>query len=792
MSILGLICVLLALVATLLFVLFLFQRRDLRAISELSLSVQRALGGERLPQRIEIDPGHETQLDVQTLGVAINQLLMRAARNTGREKAGPRLFTELGERIHEAVLVHRDVILYANSQFASFIGVDRVNLIDRKLSDLVAPEYADLVAENLRRRLAGAHGAERFEVEMVGLQGQVSLLELTTAQIDFEGSPALLVTGVEVIPTRKLRALASGKVDEKEAAKRAALVAPPLPPPPPPKPPLQVHAMESLAEAVVTTDPDGNLVYMNPAAEKLLGVGKAQALGRPLEEVVGLVDQNDRKLLSEPVREVVAGGANSHAVSRRAVLLGKSSGEERAIELGASALRGDDGELVGAVILLHDVTELRGLHRQMSYQATHDALTGLVNRREFERRLEEAAETARRGEATHMLCYLDLDRFKIVNDSSGHLAGDSMLREVAKILRDAVRDSDTVGRLGGDEFGMLLVGCPLDKARQIADDVCRSIAGYRFVWHDRVFNIGVSIGLIEIGREAGTVEELLAAADSACYVAKKEGAGRVSVYSARDEAIARSTGEIQWLQKLQAALREERFALYYQPIVSAYGGDGDGPSMEVLLRMLDETGQEIPPGDFVAAAERYRLMASVDRRVVHTTLGALTRNAFQLARERSVAINISGQTLGDPLFLEFVVECLDQTGVHPDQVCFEIAESAVVGNIDQARRFVEVLHGMGCKFTIDDFGSGVGSFSSLKTLPLDYLKLDGSFMRNLARDSVSQTMVTAMIKLARTLNFKIIAEQVEDSAALDAARKMGVDFVQGFVIARPARLAIAA
>ena len=407
-------------------------------------------------------------------------------------------------------------------------------------------------------------------------------------------------------------------------------------------------------------------------------------------------------------------------------------------------------------------------------------------------RLIEAVESARRGEATHMLCYLDLDRFKIVNDTSGHLAGDALLREVAKLLREAVRDSDTVARLGGDEFGMLLVGCPLEKARQIADDVCRSVANYRFVWQDRVFNVGVSIGLIEIGREAGTVEQLLAAADSACYVAKKEGAGRVSVYSARDEALARSSGEIQWLQKLQAALKEERFTLYYQPIVAAYGNDVDGPSMEVLLRMLDDNGQEIPPGEFVSAAERYRLMASVDRWVVQTTLVALSRNAFQLARDRSVAMNISAQTLADPLFLEFVVETLDQTGVSPDQVCFEIAESAVVGNIEQARRFVGVLHGMGCKFTIDDFGSGVGSFSSLKSLPLDYLKLDGSFMRNLARDSVNQTMVTAMIKLARTLNFKIIAEQVEDSAALDAARKMGVDYVQGFVIARPERLGVAA
>ena len=793
MSILGLICVLLALVATLLFVLFVFQRRDLRAISELSLTVQRAISGERLPQRIEIENETETQLDVQALGVSINQLLLRAARTTGRERAGPKLFTELGERIHEAVLVHREVILYANSQFASFVGVDRVELIDRRLSDLVAPEYSDLVGENLRRRLSGAHGAERFEVEMVGLQGQVSLLELTTALIDFEGAPALLVTGVEVIPTKKLRALASGKLDEKEAAARAAMVAPPLPVPPPAAPPLQVFAMQSLGEAIVTTDIEGRLAYLNPAAEKLLGVGRAQAVGHLLEEVVGLVDQNDRKHLSDPVKEAIGGGnGNPHNLSRRAVLLGKASGEERAIELAASPLRNESGELAGAVILLHDVTELRGLHRQMSYQATHDALTGLVNRREFERRLDEAIEGARRGDAAHMLCYLDLDRFKIVNDTSGHLAGDSMLREVAKLLREAVRDSDTVARLGGDEFGLLLVGCPLDKARQIADDVCRSIATYGFVWHDRVFNVGVSIGLIEIGREAGSVEQLLAAADSACYVAKKEGAGRVSVYSSRDEALARNSGEFEWLQKLQSAIKDERFALYYQPIVSAYGNETAGPSMEVLLRMIDEAGAEIAPLEFVAAAERYRLMASVDRWVVQTTLVALSRNAFQLARDRSVAINISAQTLGDPLFLEFVVECLDRTGVAPDQVCFEIAESAVIGNMEAARRFVGVLHGMGCKFTIDDFGSGVASFSSLKNLPLDYLKLDGSFMRNLARDSVSQTMVTAMINLARTLNFKIIAEQVEDSAALEVARRMGVDFVQGYVIARPAKLALAA
>ena len=280
---------------------------------------------------------------MQSLGVAVNQLLMRAARFRGAKRPARSLFTELGERIHEAVLVHREVILYANSQFASFVGVDRVDLIDRRLADLVAPEYAELVAENLRRRLAGSHGAERFEVEMVGLQGQLSLLELTTAPIEFEGSPALLVTGVEVIPTRKLRAIASGKIDEKEAAARAALVAPPLPPPPPPPPPLQVFAMQSLAEAIVTTDIEGRLVYLNPAAEKLLGVSRAQAAGRLLEEIVGLIDQNDRKLLADPVKEAMGGGnGNPHNLTRRAVLLGKSSGEERAIEIAASPLR--DGQ----------------------------------------------------------------------------------------------------------------------------------------------------------------------------------------------------------------------------------------------------------------------------------------------------------------------------------------------------------------------------------------------------------------------------------------------------------------
>ena len=773
MSIVGLLCLLFALVASLLLVLYWVQRREIRSVEQLSQQVQRIAIGGRLDGRVDLQ---SDQPEISALTTAVNHLLTRVSATTERDtsRATPKLFAELGDRIHEAVLVHREVILYANRQFATFVGVDRVELVGRKLGDLVPPEYSELVNENIRSRFAGEPAAERYEIEMVGLQGQVSRLEITTALVDYEGAPALLVTGVEIIPTQTVQTLRlNGEPQSPGVASMHTL------------------ALDSLAEAIIATDPNGLITYINPAAERLTGSLAGAAMGKTLEDIVGFVDETDRRLLSDPVRQALTSGAPVN-LSRRALLLSRANGSERSIELSASPIRNDVKELIGAVVLLHDVTELRGLARQMSYQATHDALTGLVNRREFEGRLEEAIESGHRGDGQHVLCYLDLDRFKVVNDTSGHLAGDSMLREVAKVLRDAVRDSDTVARLGGDEFGMLLIGCPLEKARQIADDVCRAVGDYRFVWKDKIFNIGVSIGLVEISRESGTLEELFAAADSACYVAKKQGSGRVAVYSARDEALARHTGEIQWLQKLQNALKENRFQLYHQPIVPAYGQNGGGPAMEVFVRLQDEAGHEVPPSEFVRAAERYRLMSLVDRWVVQTTLAALGRGAIPIPANRSVAINVSGQTLGDVQFLEFVVECLDSTGVTPSQVCFEITETAVVANLDHARRFVGVLHGMGCQFALDDFGSGVGSFSNLKNLPMDYLKIDGSFMRNLARDSVNQAMVTAMIKLARTLNFKVIAEQVEDEAGLEAARRMGVDYIQGYAVGRPQLLLLAA
>jgi diguanylate cyclase (GGDEF)-like protein/PAS domain S-box-containing protein len=738
MSTIALLCLLLGVGAILLLVLLLVQRRRL---ATLGLAFEQAQQAARAAAE------------------------SAASRNASALAAGPPIGS-LGDRVHEAVLIHGKAILYANPQFANLMGCGVQELIGRRLEDLVPPEARELVADNMRRRLAGEPAAERYEIDLTGFGGQSARLELSSWIVDFEGERALLVVGVEVLPTQTLQAL-------QDAVGRSR----------------SRRALDAMSEALITTDVDGRVDYINPAAARLMGVAAEDTVGSMLEELATVADEADRKLLAEPVRQALVAGSALN-LGRRALVIRPAGGPEHLIELSASPIHMETGETIGAVVVLHDVTEVRGMARQMSYQATHDALTGLVNRREFERRLQEAVDTAHRGDGAHVLCYLDLDRFKTINDTSGHVAGDAMLRECAKILRDAVRDSDTVARIGGDEFGMLLVGCPLEKARQIADDVCRSVNEFRFVWKDKIFNVGISIGLLEIARDSGTMEESLAAADSACYVAKRQ--GHVSVYSARDEVLARQTGEIQWLQTLQAALRDSRFELYCQPIVAAFAANDEGPAMEVLVRLRDDSGQHLAPIEFVRAAERYRLMVLVDRWVVQTTLTAMGRGAITLAAKRSVAINISGQTLQDGQFLEFVVECFDSTGANPAQVCFEIAENAVVANLEQARRFIGVLHGMGCRFALDDFGSGLGSFANLKNLAVDYLKIDGSFFKNLARDSVNQAMVTAMIRLARSLNFKVIAEQVEDASALDAARRMGVDYLQGYAIGRPEKLSMAA
>lgn len=732
------------------------ERQRRAAVANLGATLHTIAHDNRFDRRVLALNGEPT---VNAIREAVNEILAKLAERNAQALERDTLFDRLMESVSEAVIVHRESIEFANSRFGALVGIAPKDLIGRKLGELVPNEYAELVTDNIRRRLAGEPAAERYEIELVGAQGQVSRLELATTPLNLGGSPALLVTAIEMTPRR------SSPAQSQDRSRALA-------------------TLDSIGEGIITTDARGRIDYMNQGAETLTGLSGAAAAGKLLSDVVTLVDEGSRKALGDPVRQSLATGARV-TLGRRALLLSKQGSNEFSIELSAAPIRAANQEITGAVIILHDVTEMSGIARQMSYQASHDALTGLVNRREFERRLQEALEVAHGGRTSHVLCYLDLDRFKAVNDTCGHLAGDNMLREIATLLKDQVRDSDTVGRLGGDEFGLLLVGCPLEKARQIAEDVNHAINDYRFVWKDKIFSVGVSIGLIEIGQESGTLDDVMSAADSACYIAKKQGTMHVHVYSSRDEAAARHRGEIQWLQKLQIALRDNRFELYVQPIVATAEGPSTGPALEVFVRMMDGETAAVGPSQFLKTAERYRLMPLVDRWVVQTALAAIGRGGLKVPEGRSIAINIAGQTLGDTQFLEFVVDCFDRTGVAPSQICFEVTENSVVSNLDYARRFIGVLHGMGCKFALDNFGSGLGSFSNLKTLAMDYLKIDGSFMRNIARDTVNQAMVTAMIKLARTLDFKTIAEQVEDQASLEAARKMGIDFIQGYIIGRP-------
>jgi diguanylate cyclase (GGDEF)-like protein/PAS domain S-box-containing protein len=701
--------------------------------------------------------------DVDPLTDTINKLFDALGERDEKIQDRDKLFSDFARTLPEIVLVHDDRILLANDSAGGLIGLRPDQLEGRDVADLVKPAYRALFRKTMTKRLAGENVPRTLEIQLINGNEQGLWVEAQSSSIEYRGASAVLTIARDVSYRKSLEVSLS-------RSKRQAQ-----------------YTLESISEGVITTDDEGRIDYLNRAAESMTGANREDSAGKTISDLFTLVDEADRRALGDPVERCLAMRRRVN-MGRRALLVSRNGEIEHSIEITASPIRGPGNSLSGTVVVFHDVSEIRGLTRQMSYQATHDALTGLVNRREFERRLQEAMDSALAEEATHILCYMDLDRFKAVNDSCGHLAGDNMLREVAALIKRQVRDSDFVGRLGGDEFGTLLVGCPLDKARQISADICNAVADYRFVWKDKIFNIGISVGLVEVNHSSGNLQDIMSAADSACYVAKQRGRGQVHVYSARDEAIARERGDIQWLRQLQDALHEGRFELAMQPIIATSGGDETGPSAEVLIRLPDEHGRYANTAEFLRPAERYQLMPQIDRWVVNATLSAINSGEIKLAGKRSCAINISGQSLGDESFLEFIVEALDHSGVSPNNVCFEVNEGAVTSNLQHAQRFIEVLHGIGCEFALDDFGSGLGAFSNLKSLPVDYLKIDGSYTRDLSTDQINQEMVAAMIKLARTMEFRVVAEQVEQQEDFDWLREVGVDFVQGNFIDPPAAL----
>ena len=736
------------------------SRRKIRTrISRLNEETLDASRDASVGHRLTIPDDPVTAQIAHTVNRLFDALGERDEKIQGRD----RLFQDFARTLPEIVLIHDEKILLANESAASLVGLNPPQLIGREIADLVKPAYRALFRKTIAKRLAGEDAPRRIEMQLINGNQNGLWVEAQSSTIDFLGHRAILTIARDVSHRKSLEVSLS-------RSKRQAQ-----------------YTLESIAEGIITTDNDGRIDYMNRAAETLIGANRDDASGHRVGELFTLVDDADRRPLGDPVERCLAMRRRVN-MGRRAVMVSIDGEQERSVEITASPVRGPSNSISGTVVVFHDVSELRGLTRKMSYQATHDPLTGLINRREFERRLDEAMDAAHAEEAVHMLFYMDLDRFKAVNDSCGHLAGDNMLREVAALIKDQVRDSDYVGRLGGDEFGALLIGCPIEKARQIATDICNAIADYRFVWKDKIFNIGISIGLVEISHASGTIQDVMSAADSACYMAKQQGRGKVHVYSARDEVVARERGDIQWLRQLQTALHEDSFELAVQPIIAMRGKADAGPAVEVLIRLNDGHGHAPESAEFLRPAERYQMMPQIDRWVINATLAAISGGEIKLPTNRSCAINLSGQTLGDEAFLGFVVDALDRSGVAPSSVCFEVTESAILSNVQHAQRFIEVLHGIGCEFSLDDFGSGLGSFSSLKHLPIDYLKIDGTYTRNLQTDLVNQEMVTAMIKLARTMEFKIVAEQVEYQEDFDWLRDVGVDFVQGRFIEAPALL----
>jgi diguanylate cyclase (GGDEF)-like protein/PAS domain S-box-containing protein len=538
--------------------------------------------------------------------------------------------------------------------------------------------------------------------------------------------------------------------------------------------------LQSIGDAVITTDAAARIDYLNPVAERLTGWAMEDARGKSIGEVLQLIDESTRKPVAYTLDRVLVAGETS-VPSDRNVLVNRR-GEELAIQDTASPIRNREGVAIGAVIVFGDVTKERRLKRALSYQASHDALTGLINRREFDARLEAAVTSAQRGEAECVLLYVDLDQFKVVNDTCGHSAGDRLLRDITSLLQTRVRSSDTIARLGGDEFGLLLERCSLEQAERVADSIRQAIHGYRFLWGANSLSVGASIGVVRIASETTSAAAVLSAADIACYAAKDEGRNRVQVYE-RDKGTNRHR-EMQWVGRIARAVEEGRLELYAQRIVGISRAAGDQPFFEIMVRLRDEDGSLVPPNEFIPAAERYNVMVMVDRWVVSRAVELLEGCIRANRRLPMVAVNLSGTSLNDEDFLEYVLSRLGDERV-ARALCFEITETAAVASLSKATFVMRELKARGCRFALDDFGSGVSSFVYLKTLPVDFLKIDGQFAANVASDIVDRSMVEAIAKIGAAMRVATIAEKVESAEVLAVLKRIGIDYIQGFHLAEP-------
>ncbi|MDP3087354.1 MAG: EAL domain-containing protein [Methylotenera sp.] len=533
--------------------------------------------------------------------------------------------------------------------------------------------------------------------------------------------------------------------------------------------------LESIADAVITSNVAGYVLYMNKAAEVLTGVNFSEVKSKKIQALF-------RLMAEDKTTSVDSIWLTDSYSNLEEVVLERADGHEFVIRKSASPLYDIDGNTFGIVTVLHDVTMLRTLSNQLSFQARHDELTGLINRYEFDRKAQAAIDDASIGSRVHCLAYIDLDQFKIVNDTCGHMAGDVLLRQLANHLKAKVRNSDTLARLGGDEFALLLMGCDLAKAQEIVESLLLVVREYRFTYDDKVFKVGASVGLTEISpNHTPTLSELLSTVDSACYAAKDEGGNRIHVYRSDDKNIKEHNNQLEWVSRIHLGLEKKQFVLYIQRMESLTVGAE--LHCELLIRMQGLDGTLYPPGYFLPAAERYHLMPKIDRWVVGEALGIIARKGVNFPYV--CAINLSGQTFSEEGFLEYVVDQIKQHAVDPRRICFEITETAVIANLNKARQFMQTLREIGCRFSLDDFGSGLSSFAYLKSLDVDFLKIDGMFVKAIAHSKVDRAMVESINNVGHVMGIHTIAEFAENEEVISILKEIGVDYAQGYGVAKP-------